>query len=120
MILDDLLRYGEAQPAAFGLSITHKGLENGVLNRRGNATAVIPDANLQVGSISGRGYDDLPGLRRNCLASIQHEVCDYPFETVGIEPSQSQASMMMLDGDAAELRSHMSHSNRALDCVNDV
>src|ERR1700685_1390505 len=107
MILDDLLRYGEAQPAAFGLSIAHKGLENGVLNRQGNAVAVIPEANLQVGSISGRGYDDLPGLRRNCLASIQHKVGDHPFETVGIEPSHRQAFMMVRDGDAAELRSHM-------------
>src|SRR5580658_10627172 len=93
MTLDDLLRYSEAQPATLSLSVAHKGLENGVLNRRGNATAVIPDANLQVGSISGRGYDDLPGLRRNRLASIQHEVGDHPFETDGIEPSQSQASM---------------------------
>src|SRR5271167_2903830 len=120
MILDDLLCYSEAQPAAFGLSVAHKGLENGVLNCRGNAGAVIPDANLQVGSISGRGYDDLPGVRRNRLASIQDEVGDHPFEAVGIEPAHGQACMMMRDSDAAELLCHTCHPDRALDRVNDV
>src|SRR5271163_3363 len=120
MILDDRLRYREAQAAALGLSIAHKGLKNRVLNRRGNAGAVIPDANLQAGLISGRGYDDPPRVRRNRLASIQDEVGDHPFETVGIEPAHGQASMTMLDGDAPELLFHTCHPDRALDCVNDV
>ncbi len=120
MILDNLLRYREAQSAALGLSVAHEGFKNGVLNRRGNAGAVIPDANLQAGSISGRGYDDLPRVRRNRLASIQDEIGDHPFETVGIEPAHGQAFMMMLDSDAAELLSHTCHPDRALDCVNDV
>src|ERR1700735_3442680 len=120
MILDELLRYRESQPATFGLSVAHKGLENRVLNCRGNAGAVIPDANLQVGSISGRGYDDLPGVRRNRLASIQDEVGDHSFEAAGIEPAHGQAFMMMWDRDAAELLCHTCHPDRALDCVYDV
>src|ERR1700685_1715291 len=120
MFLDDLLCDSEAQPAAFGLSVAHKGLENGVPNRRGNARAVIPDPNLQVGSISGRGYDDLPGVRRNRLASIQDEVGYHPFEAVGIEPAHGQAFMMMRDSDTAELLCHTCHPNRSLDCVNNV
>ena len=120
MILDNLLRYREAQAAAPGLSVAHKGFENGVLNRRGDAWAVIPNANLQAGLISGRGYDDPPRVRRNRLASIQDEVGYHPFETVGIEPAYGQAFMMMLDRDVAELLSHTRHPDRALDCVNDV
>jgi hypothetical protein len=42
---------------------------------------------LQAGSISGRGYHDLPRVRRNCLANIQDEVGEHRFETVGIEPA---------------------------------
>ena len=87
MILDNLLRYCETQSAAPGLSAAHKGLKNGVPNRRGDAGAVIPDANLQGGSISSRGYDDLPRVWRNRLASIQDQVGDHLFETVGIEPA---------------------------------
>ena len=74
MILDDLLRYRKAKSAALGLSVAHKGFKKGVLYRRRNAWAVIPDANLQAGSISRGGYDDLPRVRRNCLASIQDEL----------------------------------------------
>src|SRR5580693_7527341 len=112
MIFDNLLRYRETQSAAAGLSAAHKGLENGVLKRRGDAVAVIPDSNLQAGSISGRGYDDLPRVRRNRLASIQDQVGDHPFETVGIEPAHRQAFMMMLDGDARELLSRTCHPDR--------
>src|SRR5271156_6711121 len=120
MILDNLPRYREAQAAALGLSVAHKGLKNGVLNRRGDAGAVIPNANLQAGLIPGRGYDDPPRVRRNRLTSIQDEVGDHPFETVGIEPAHGQAFMTMLDGDAPELLFHTCHPDRALDCVNDV
>src|ERR1700685_1773902 len=120
MILDDLLRYSEAQPAALSLSVAHKGLENGVPNRRGNAGAVIPDANLQVGSIAGRGYDDLSGVGRNRLASIHDEIGDHPLEAVGIEPAHGQAFMMMRDSDAAELLRHTCHPDRTLDSVNNV
>ena len=120
MILDNLLRYRETQSAAPGLSAAHKGLKNGVLNRRGDAGAVIPDTDLQTGSISGRGYDDLPRVRRNRLASIQDQVGDHPLETVGIEPAHGQAFMMMLDCDAREFLSHTCHPDRVLDCVDDV
>ena len=91
-----------------------------VLNRRGHAGAVIPNANLQAGLISGCGYDDPPRVRRNRLASIQEEVGDHPFETVGIKPAHGQALMMMLDRNVSELLSHTYHPDRALDCVNDV
>ena len=120
MVLDNLLRYRESQAAAFGLSVAHRGLKDGVLNRRGDAGAVIPNANLQTSLISGRGYDDLSRVLRNRLASIQDEVGDYPFETVGIEPAHWQASMVVLDRDIAELFSRTYHPDRALDCVNDV
>src|ERR1700729_4218352 len=120
MILDNLLRYREAQAAALGLSVAHKGLKDGVLNRRGHAGAVIPNANLQAGLISVCGYDDPSRVRRNRLASIQDEVGKHPFETVGIEPAQGQTFMMMLDRNVAELLSHTCYPDRALDCVNDV
>jgi len=120
MILNNLLRYCEAQAGALGLSIAHKWLKDGTLNRRGHAGAVIPNANLQAGLISGCGYDDPPRVRRNRLASIQDEVGDHPFETVGIEPAHGQTLMVMLDSNAAELLSHTCHPDRALDCVNDV
>ena len=120
MILDNLLRYREAQAAALGLSVAHKGLKNGALNRRGDAGAVIPNTNLQAGLISGCGYDDPSRVRRNRLASIQDEVGDRSLETVGIEPAQGQTFMMMLNPDVAELRSHTCHPDRALDCINDV
>ncbi len=120
MILDNLLRYREAQAAALDLSIGHKGLKHRVLNRRRDAGAVIPDANLQAVSISGRGYEDPPRVRTNRLASVQDEVGDHSFEMVGIEPAHGQAFMMMLDGDAAEFLSHTCHPDRTLDCVNDV
>src|SRR3984885_4201891 len=120
MILNNLLRYREAQAAALGLSVAHKGLKEGVLNRRGHAGAVIPNANLQAGLISGCGYDDPPRVRRNRLASIQDEVGDHSFETVGVEPAHCQAFMMVLDHDVVELLSHTCHPDRALDCVNDV
>ena len=119
MVLDKLLRYRETQSAAPSLSAAHKRLKNGVLNCRGDAGAVIPDADLQTGSISGRGYDDLPRVRRNRLASIENEVGDHPFQTVGIEPAHGQAFMMMLDGDARELLPHTRHPDRVLDCVDD-
>jgi hypothetical protein len=67
MILDNLLGYRQAQSAALGLSVANEGLENGVLNPRGNAGAVIPDRQPQAGSISGAGYDDVPRVRRNRL-----------------------------------------------------
>jgi hypothetical protein len=67
MILDNLLGYRQAQSAALGLSVANEGLENGVLNPRGNAAAVIPDRQPQAGSISGAGYDDVPRVRRNRL-----------------------------------------------------
>src|ERR1700678_1906088 len=120
MVLDNLLRYREAQSAALGFSVAHKGLKDGFPNCRGDAGAVIPDANLQAGSISGCGYDDLPRVPRNRLAGIQDEVGDRLFETIGIEPAHGQALMMMFDGDPAELRSYTCHPNRALDCLNDV
>src|SRR5215469_419352 len=120
MILDNLLRYREAQAATPRLSVAHKGLKDGVLNRRGDAGAVIPNGNFQAGLISGCGYDDQSRLRRNRLASIQDEVRDHPFETVGIEPAHGQASMMVLDHDVAELLPHTYHPDRPLDCVNDV
>src|SRR5580704_7751554 len=103
MILGDLLRYREAQSAAFSLSVANKGLKNRILDRRGDARAVIPDANLQAISISGRGYDDLPRVRRNRLASVQYQVGNRPFETAGIKPAHGQAFMMMLDADPREL-----------------
>src|SRR5580693_4034765 len=99
MILNNLLRYRESQAVALGLSVAHKGLKDGVLNRRGHAGAVIPNTNLQAGLISGCRYDDPPRVRRNRLASIQDEVGDHPFETVGIEPAHGQALMIMLDRD---------------------
>src|SRR5277367_5937160 len=114
MILNNLLRYREAQAAALGLSVAHKGLKDGGLNRRGDAGAVIPNGNLQAGLISGCGYDDPSRVRRNRLASIQDEVGDHPFETVGIEPANGQAFMMVLDGDAPELLFHTCHPERAL------
>ena len=120
MILNNLLRYREAQAAALGLSIAHKGLKDGVLNLRGHAGAVIPNANLQAGLISGCGYDDPPRVRRNRLTSIQDKVGDYPFETAGIKPAYGQAFMMMLDRDVAKLLSHSCHPDRALDRVTDV
>ena len=120
MILDNLLRYGEAQAATLGLPVAHKGLKNGVLDCRWDAGAVIPNTNLQAGLISGRGYDDPPRVRGNRLASIQDEVGERPFETVGIEPAHVQAFMMMLDRDVAKLLSHSCHPDRALDRVNDV
>jgi hypothetical protein len=120
MILDNLLRDRQAQSAALGLSVAHEGLENGVLYRRGNAEAVIPDPHLQAGSISGGGDDYLPRVRGNRLASIQNEIDDHPFETIGIEPAHGGPFMMMLDGDVAELLFHTCHPNRPLDCVNDA
>ena len=120
MILNNLLRYREAQAAALGLSVAHIGLKDGVLNRRGDAGAVIPNANLQAGLISGRGYDDPSRVRRNRLASIQNEVGDHPLETVGIETAHGQALMMVLDHDVSELFSHTYHPDRTLDCVNDA
>src|SRR5580658_2841070 len=120
MILDNLLRYRETQSASPGLSAAHKGLKNGVLNRRRDAGAVIPDANLQAGSISGCGYLDLPGVRRNRFASIKDEIGDHPFETGGIEPAHGRAFMMMVNGDARELLSHTCHPDRVLDCVDNV
>ena len=120
MIFDNLLRYREAQAAALGLSVAHKRLKYRVLDRRGHPGAVIPNANLQAGLISGCGYDDPSRVRRNGLASIQDEVGDQPFETIGIEPAHGQAFMMMLDRNVAELLSHTCHPDHALDCVNDV
>jgi hypothetical protein len=120
MILDNLLRYRQAQSAPFGLSVAHKWLKNGILNRWGDAGAVIPDADLQAGSISGRGYHDPPRVGRNRLACVQQEVGDHPLEKVGIEPAHGQAFMMMLDSDSTELLFHSCHADCALDCVNDV
>src|ERR1700746_1392759 len=120
MILDILLRYREAKAAGTGLSIANRGLKDGVSNRRGHAWAVIPDANLQVGLISGCGDDDPPRVRRDRFASIQDEVGVHTLQTVGIKPAHGQAVMMMLDRNAAEFLSHTCHPNRALDCVNDV
>src|SRR5215469_5838857 len=120
MILDNLLRYREAQAATPRLSVAHKGLKDGVLNRRGDAGAVIPNGNFQAGLISGCGYDDLSRVRRHRLASIQDEVRDHPFETVGIEPAHGNAFMMVLDHDVAELLPHANHPDRTLDCVNDA
>ena len=87
MILDDFSGDREAQAAALGLSVAHKGLKDRVLKRRGDPGAVIPNVNLQVGLISGRGYNDPPRVRRNRLTSIQDKVGDYPFETAGIKPA---------------------------------
>ena len=70
MILDNLLCYRQAQAAAPGLSVAHKWLKNGALNRRRDTGAVIPDADLQAASISARGYHDPPRVGRNRLASI--------------------------------------------------
>ena len=120
MILDNLLRYREAQAAALGLSVAHRGLKDGVLNRRRDAGAVIPNANMQAGLISSCGYDDPSRVWRNRLASIQDEVGDHPFEAVRIEPAYGQTLMMVLDHDVAEFLSHTCHPDRALDCVNDV
>src|SRR5580692_9027298 len=120
MILDNFLSYREAKAPAVGLSVAHIGLKDGVLNRRGHSRTVIPNANLQAGLTSGCGYDDPPRVWRNRLASIQDEVGDHPFETVGIKPTHGQALMMMLDRNVAELLSHTCHPDRALDCVNDV
>src|SRR5580692_639352 len=120
MILDNFLHYRKSQSAAFGLSVAHKWFKNRFLNLWRNTGAVIPDANLQVGLISARGYDDQPRVRRNRLASIQEEVGDHLFEAVGIKPAHGRAHMTMLDGNASELLSHRRHADRALDCVNDV
>src|ERR1700761_1533767 len=115
MILDNLLRYREAKAAGTGLSIANRGLKDGVSNRRGHAWAVIPDTNLQTGLISGCGYDNPPRVRRDRFASIQDEVGDHPFQTVGIKPAHGQALMMMLDRNVAEFLSHTCHADRALD-----
>src|SRR3984885_2088805 len=120
IILNNLLGYRKAQSATLGLSVGYEGFKSGAPNRRGNARAVIPDANLQAGSISGGGYDDLPRVSRNRLASIQDKIGDHPFEAVGIEPTYGSPFMMMLDGDAAELLFHACHPDRPLDGVNDV
>lgn len=59
MILDNLLRYRQAQSAPVSFSVAHKWLKNGALNRRGDTGAIIPDTNLQAASTSARGYHDL-------------------------------------------------------------
>ena len=120
MILDNLLRYRESQSAAFGLSVAHVWLKNGILYLRWDAGAVIPDAYLQGGVISHRGYDDHSRVWRDCLTSIEEEVGEHPIETVGIEPSHGQASMMMLDGNIPELLFHCCHADCAVDGFNDV
>ncbi len=84
MILDNLLRYNKSQSGALDFSVTHKWLKDGIPNRRGDARPVIPNADFQAGPIPGGGYDDLPRVQRNCLASIQYEVGDRPFDTVGM------------------------------------
>src|ERR1700739_3952436 len=76
MILDNLLRYCEAKSAPFSLSIAHKWLKDKLLNQSWDAGAVIPDANLQAGGISGCGNHDLPRIWRNSLAGILNEVSD--------------------------------------------
>ena len=120
MILDNLLHNREAQPTAFGFSVAHKWLKNGILYLRWDTGAVIPDANLQVGVITPCGYDDQSRVRRYRLTSIQDKVGDRPLETVGIKPAHGQALMIMLDGNASELLPHSYHADRALDCFNDV
>jgi hypothetical protein len=120
MILDNLFGYRKAQSATLCLSVGYEGFKSGVPNRRGNAGAIIPDANLQAGWISGGGYDDLPRVWRNRLASIQDEIGDHPFEAVGVEPTHGRPFMTMLDGDAAELMFHTGHPDRPLDGVNDI
>jgi hypothetical protein len=120
MILDNLLRYREAQSAPVSFSVAHKWLKNGVLNRRGDTGAIIPDTNLQAASTSARGYHDPPRVGRNRLASIQDKVGDHSLEAVGIEPPHGQAFMMMLDADAPKSLSYTYHPDRALDCINDV
>ena len=120
VIFDDPLRYRESQSAAFGLSVARKGLKDGVSYRRRNAGAVIPDANLQPSAISGCGYDDLPRVWRDRLASVQDEVGDHSLHTARVEPADGQAFMMVLDGNATELLFHSRHANRAPDSVDDV
>ena len=102
MILDNLLRYREAQSAAFGLSVAHKWSKGNFLNHRQNSWSVVPDVDFQAGWSPYGGYNDLPRFLRNRFAGIRDEVSDGSFEEVGIEPAQSQTLMMMLDGDASE------------------
>jgi hypothetical protein len=120
MFFDNLLCDRQAKSAALGLSVANKWLKNGLSNCRRDAGAVVPNINLQTGFSFCRGYYDLPRIRRNRLASIQDKIGDYPFETLGIKPSLGRASMMMLDGNAAELPSHTCHPDRARDGVNYV
>ena len=47
MGIHNLLRYREAQSAAFGLPVAHKWFKDGILYRRRNTGAIIPDANLK-------------------------------------------------------------------------
>lgn len=49
--------------------------------------------------------------------SVQGEIGDHPFETVGIEPAHGCPLVMMLDGDAAELLLHTCHPDRPLRSV---
>ncbi len=88
MILDNLFRDRKTQPAPLGFSEAHEGLKNSVPNRQRNAGTVIPNPNLQTGSIPGGRDDDLPRLRRNRLARIQQKIGHHSFETVGVEPAQ--------------------------------
>src|ERR1700721_659258 len=109
MIPDNLLHYREAQPAAFGLSVAHEWLKNVIQDLRMDTGAVIPDPYLQICLISHRGYNNQSCIRRNCLASIQDEVGDHLFETVGIEPAHGRTPMMVLDRNPPELRFHSDH-----------
>jgi hypothetical protein len=120
VILDNFFHYRETKPTAFCLSEAHEWLKNIILHLWVDAGAVIPDPNLQVCVISHCGYNNQSSIRRYCLASIQDEVGDHLFETVGIEPAHSRTPMMVLDRNSPELRFHSDHPDRALDCVDDV
>jgi len=90
MILDNLLRYGEAQSAAVGLSVAHKWSKDKFLNHGQNSWSVVPDVDFQAGWSPGGGYHDLSRVQRNRFAGIRDEVSNGSLEEVGIEPAQGQ------------------------------
>lgn len=74
MVLDDLFRDRETESVPISLSITDERLEDGLLNRFGDAWIVIPRGDLQAGSGSDGCYDDLSRFRRNRFAGIAMRV----------------------------------------------
>ena len=84
---NNLLGDGQPEAATIWLPITNKRVKDGSMNPGWDPRTVIPDIDLQAGAAAPRGYQDLSRLRRNCLTSVQNQVCDCSLNPTGIKPT---------------------------------